>query len=185
MQDIPNCVTAFVMERLLPVKKWTFRTIDAILDAGDQLYKDSYVMYGPENKKLGLEYIIRKVVIKDVMVYIQVCKPVMMNQLNLRNLREVLEVAFMRKPMWLLNAGENWYLIFQREGLYYFFDPHDTDVRGIVMEPGKGCASVLRFFNIKTMSEKMYCNVYKGEDDMFCVSALGIKSFEKIAKCEC
>lgn len=76
-------------------------------------------------------------------------------------------------------------MVFEQDSMFYLFDPHDLNGKGCYIEEGEGCACVLRFRDRKAMAERIYNNLFRGEEDMFCVSALGIKGFEKIDKCIC
>lgn len=184
-QDIPVCVTAFVMERLLPLSKWTCKTIDQILDVGDQLYKDCFVVHNPPTMKIGLEFILRQVIIKDVKVHVAVCKPVLINQFKVENIINGLQIYFTQKQFCLLTTSDRWVAIFLRGGVFYLFDPHGRNLMGDSDE--NGTAVVVLHPTIESLAIQLYANLFSGVDDVFHVALLGIKSVDRMEPetCRC
>lgn len=184
-QDIPNCLTAFVMERLLPLNKWTSKTIDQILDIGDQLYKDSFVINSPPNSKIGLEFVIRQVIIKDVKVHVAICKPVIINHFTYDNVLKGLTIFFMQKQFCILETANQYIAVFLREEAFYLFDPHERNLLGEVAD--RGTAVVVKHLNLESLSKQIYDNFYTSDLEIFRVALVGVKGIEKHepAPCRC
>lgn len=180
-QDIPICLTAYVMERLLPLCKWTSKTIDQILDIGDQLYKDCFVINVPIDSKIGLDYVIRQVIIKDVKVHVAISKPVIINQFTYDNLLKGLLIYFMQKQFGLLSIDNEWIAIYFRDENYYLFDPHDRNLLGEVSIPGT--AVLIKYPNLNVLANQLEANYPKASSFLFVT--LGIKGIEKYEQTEC
>ena len=181
-QDIPICLTSYVMERLLPIDKWSSSVIDMILDVGDQLYKDSFIMYNPTDKKLGLHCVIRDVVIKNVQVTIAIGKPVLINKFSEAYLAKALEILFRQKSFCMINVGDKYLALFSKGEFYYIFDPHGMDINGSVTEDGE--AAVLKFWSLTKLAENIVGNYEseRGESNVFHIIVVVIKSIVKVTK---
>lgn len=180
-QDIPMCLTAFVMERLLPLNKWTSKTIDQVLDIGDQLYKDSFVVNAPTDQKIGLDYIIRQVIIKDVKVHVAISKPVIINKFTRDNLLKGLTIYFMQRQFGMVSIDNEWISIYYRDDHYYLFDPHDRNILGEVDIPG--AAVLIKYPDLDQLSKRLCDNYCDGET--FQIVILGIKAIEKYEQTDC
>lgn len=160
-QDITNCFVAIVMHKLLPVDRWTTKDIDMMLDAGDQLYIDSYIAYGPKKPKLGLENIIRKFFFRSTEIHVTVYQSIISDVFNVSNLNRILNVYFQQESYCILSYADQWVTVFTKEGYFYLFDPHERDIEGnAVKKNEQGTAVVVRFGDLNGLTLKLVQNLY-------------------------
>ncbi|XP_065167903.1 uncharacterized protein [Atheta coriaria] len=180
-QDVPNCIVAYVMDKLIPINKWTYKNIDMILDMGDLLFKDSYMVYNPKEEKIGLETLIRDVVIKDIRVKISVGAPVLTAHFGARPLTEALVACFNLKNFCIILL-DRWALaLFKKCDTYYMFDPTDLNLYGNRIDRC-GSAAVLRFESIDKLIEVLIRNLESQpiENEVFRIIIAAVKQIEKI-----
>ncbi|XP_017785371.1 PREDICTED: uncharacterized protein LOC108568673 [Nicrophorus vespilloides] len=179
-QDVPNCIVSYVMDKVIPLANWNCKIIDMVLDVGDQLYKDSYIIYNPKDKKLRLETLIRDVLIKDIKVKISVGAPVLTAKFNVRLLNEALQACFNLKNFCIVLVEKTAVSLFLRDGHFYLFDPTDMDLSGCRCE--QGTAAVLRFTNLSTAIDQLISNlsVCNLSNEVFHIIVVAIKEIEKV-----
>lgn len=183
-QDIPVCLASYVMERLLPFEKWTYKIIDMVLDVGDQLYKDSYVLFKPTSEKLGLDCVIREIVIKDVLVEIAIGRPVIIQQFSCCRLESALELCFREKDYCMICVGNCYMAIFSKDNSYFVFVPRPLNLKGLA-DNKKGKSTLLKFNNLSTLAEVVVHNSMCNSNDRFDVFMLiliAIKSIRKMPR---
>ncbi|XP_022903715.2 uncharacterized protein [Onthophagus taurus] len=182
-QDIPNCLSAYVMERLLPFNNWTDEVINMTLDIGDQLYKDSFVVYHPMSKKLNLDCVIREIVIKDVRVSLAIGKPVLFNQFTPICVEKALEMFFRQKMFCMLRMNCDVIALFCKDDIYYMFDPHDLTLEVKRVED-RGEAMLVKFNSLRKMSEVIVDNYKVPEDEemIFSLILVTIKAMQKMPR---
>lgn len=181
-QDIPNCIVAYVMNRLQPIDGWRYKHVDIVLDAGEQLYVDSYITYKPQDLKLGLKNVMRTFCIKDVKVHVGIYKPSIREPFLLSNLKTAFSNWFQQETFAMLGACNKWISVFVKSGLYYVFDPHDYNHEGKKAEIGKGCAVVMRYETIETMAAAILNNLVDDPSDpigRFEILMLCVKDIKK------
>ncbi|GJQ78158.1 hypothetical protein Trydic_g2490 [Trypoxylus dichotomus] len=175
-------IASYVMERLLPFDKWTFKIIDMVLDVGDQLYKDSYVLYKPTNPKLGLSCVIREIVIKDILVNIAIGRPVLIQEFTAKSLETALELCFREKNYCILSVCETYLALFYKESASFVFAPHGLDLKCRKNEK-IGKATLIKFNSLCTLSETLV-DIYRcdngGSSTAFSIILVAIKSIRKM-----
>lgn len=144
-QDITNAIAAYVMHYLVPINSWYHEYIDNVLDVGNQLYMDSYLVYSPRDRYLGLRDVLRSFWIKNVLVNIVIFKPVIEEPFLHTNVVVAFTNLFQQRNICLFGACNKWVLIVFKSGFYYLFDPRDKDMEGRKVEPGTGSATVIRY----------------------------------------
>lgn len=165
-QDIPVCLAAYVMERLLPFEKWTAKIIDMVLDIGDQLYKDSYVTFNPKNEKLGLNCVLREIIIKDVLVEIGIGRPVLISEFTYTTLENALELCFREKNYCMVCVDDTYVAVFTKENLFYVFDPHGCTLEGN-RNDSRGSACVIRFNDLKKLCKTVVDNLKEDKEEKY------------------
>lgn len=159
--DICQCVTAIVMHNLLMVENWKSKHIDLILNIGDHLYLDSYIAYGPKDKKLGLENIIRKFYMNNLRIHVTVYKPVVSEMFIISSINNVLQVFFQQETCCIFSYMNQWVTLFFRGGLFYMYDPHASNLQGDHMLKGEsGSAILMRFNNLDNLVGRLFNNLF-------------------------
>lgn len=149
------------MHNLLSVDKWKSKHIDLILEIGDHLYIDSYISYGPKDKKLGLENIIRKFYMNNLTVHVTIYKPVVSDMFIISSINNVLQVFFQQESCCVFSYMNQWVTLFARSGLFYMFDPHECNIRGDHVSKGElGSAALIRFDNLDNLVVKLFNNLF-------------------------
>ncbi|XP_074039685.1 uncharacterized protein [Leptinotarsa decemlineata] len=165
-QDIPNCISAVVMHHLLSIEFWSSKTIDQILDAGNQLYTDSYIAYGPKDKKLGMENVLRKFFMGKLTIHVSIYKPIISDLFTFENLNRILNIFFQQEQFCIMSYYNQWVSIFFKGGLFYVFDPHERNINGnILKKEENGVAVVVRFENINDLATKLISNFFVDEEE--------------------
>lgn len=179
-QDLANCVISYIMDKMQPLAKWNFSILHQILDIGDQVYKDSVVMFNPTDPKLGLEALQRSIVMFNINVKFAIGKPIMANNFSVENVLASLEVFFGSREFCLLNVRENWLGLFKKHAQYYMFDPQDIDAKGKRMEGfGEGHAAIMRFDHLELMVEQLVRNIHC-DYSVFFLNVIAIKDVVKM-----
>lgn len=179
-QDIPNSIVAIVMHHISTVDNWNSKHIDLILDTAEQLYIDSYIVYGPKDKKLGLENIVRNFFMGQISVHVTVYQPIFTDLFIAGNISKALNVYFHQEMFCMLNYMNQWVSIFCKSGFFYLFDPHERDIKGNLLKKGqKGTAVVNRFNNLDNLIIKLVQNlsVEENPDKEETLEEPSIKSF--------
>lgn len=159
--DICQCVVAIIMHNLLMVDKWKSKQIDLILEIGDHLYIDSYIAYGPKDKKLGLENVIRKFYMNNLTIHVTIYKPVVSEIFVISSINNVLQVFFQQESHCIFSYMNQWVTLFAKSGLFYMFDPHECNIQGDHVNKGEmGSAVLIRFDNLDNLVLKLYNNVF-------------------------
>ncbi|CAH1118614.1 unnamed protein product [Phaedon cochleariae] len=185
-QDIPNCITAVVMHHLTSIDSWNYRNIDLILDTGNQLYVDSYIAYGPKDKKLGMENVLRKFYLKNMVVHVTIYKPIVSDAFTTASVNRVLNIFFQQEQYCLLSYCDQWVSLFFKGGLYYLFDPHERGVEGsLVGKEQRGTAVVVRCDSLGNLVSKLVSNLFVDEnegEDNFTLWLLTVQLKENVLK---
>lgn len=154
-QSLPIAIAAVVMSKIEFPENWSFRDINAILDAGDNLYKNSWFYYKPYyNKNLGLENILRTIRIGKYKITTKIYQSNVMGDLVLSSFFVGLINFFLHNVSGIISTNRYNIGIFQRHGYYYYVDPYNRDENGNCVRYGLACA--LRFSDVKEMAEKIY-----------------------------
>lgn len=160
-QDITNCMAAIVAHTMHPIQSWTAKDVDAVLDAGDQLYVDSYIAYAPRDKKLGPENVIRNFYVGESRVHVTVYKPIISDVFNVNNLNRILNVYFQQESHCMLSYAGQWVSIFAKEGYFYVFDPHERNMEGNrVKRDEEGWATVVKLGDSNGLTLKLVQNLF-------------------------
>lgn len=163
--DISYCVVAVVMHHLQSVEKWKSYDIDLILDIGDQLYVDSYIAYGPKDKKLGLENIIRKFYMNNLVIHITVYKPIISEMFLVSTINNILQVYFQQQTFCIFSYMNQWVSLFFKSGLFYMFNPHECNLQGDHVKQGESGSTVLiRFDNLDNLAVKLFHNLFVADE---------------------
>ncbi|XP_056633874.1 uncharacterized protein LOC130443328 [Diorhabda sublineata] len=166
LQDIPNCIVAIVMNHLISVEQWTSKNIDLILMAGNQLYIDSYIAYGPKDPKLGMKNIVRKFYLRHLTIHVTIYKPIISEVFTVNTLTRTLSVLFTQEQYCILNHLDQWVTLFFKSGLFYMFDPHERDLEGFAPKKqycGCGSAILMKFDEISSLATRLVQNLSKKE----------------------
>ncbi|KAG5865295.1 hypothetical protein JTB14_003959 [Gonioctena quinquepunctata] len=178
-QDIPNCILAVVMYQLLPIENWTSKTIDQILDAGNQLYVDSYIAYGPKDIKLGMENVVRKFFLENnLIIHVTIYKPIISDFFSLENVDKVLNIFFQQEQYCLFSYLNQWVSIFFKGGQFYMFDPHERDINGnslVKKRNGVGVAVVVRFDDLNGLVLKLISNIPSEGRELFTIWIISVE----------
>ncbi|XP_044763345.1 uncharacterized protein LOC123320203 [Coccinella septempunctata] len=158
LQDIPVCIVAFVANQIVPISEWTWKEVDAVLDTGDQLYIDSYIAYGPRNKKLGLENVIRNIFIMNNRAHVTIYKPIAILGFHANQLTRNFDKWFLDENFCMLNYMDQWVGVFFKKGYYFLFDPHERGATGCRAKE-EGAACVLRFERLEDLAQKLINNL--------------------------
>lgn len=180
-QDLTNSIAAYVMHYLLPINSWFHEHIDLVLNVGNQLYIDSYVVYCPRDRRLGLRDVLRSFWINNVFVNIVIFKPVIEQPFLHTNVVVALTNLFQQRNICLFGACNKWMMVVFKMGFYFLFDPRDKDIDGKKMEEGKGSASVIRYDTISDLtSGLLYTSLDDAKDEIgsFSVVLLTVEKVE-------
>lgn len=143
------------------IEKWNSHNIDLILDIGDQLYIDSYIAYGPKDKKLGLENILRKFYMNNLTIHITVYQPIVSELFVISKIANILQIFFQQETFCMITYMNQWVSLFFKKGLFYMFDPHRSNSQGDHVKKGEsGSAVLLRFTNLETLAVKLFHNLF-------------------------
>ncbi|XP_060534309.1 uncharacterized protein LOC132706789 [Cylas formicarius] len=165
-QDIPNCIVSVVMNSLIPVNEWTSKHIDLILDTGEQLYIDSYIAYGPRDKKLGMENVLRKFYMGNLEVHVTIYKPVITEVMTASKLLSILEGYFQQESFCILSYRDQYVSLFSKSGYFYLFDPHERNIQGnLVVGGDTGTAVVVRFDCVDSTASKVIRNLSSANEE--------------------
>lgn len=153
------------MHHLTTVNQWKSHNLDLILNIGDQLYIDSYIAYGPKDKKLGLENIMRKFYLNNLTIHITVYKPVISEMFIVSKIVNILQVYFQQETFCMLSYMNAWVSIFFKSGLFYMFDPHACNLHGDHVREGQtGSAVLIKFQNLDNLAVKLFHNLFVAEE---------------------
>lgn len=151
-QDLTNAIAAYVMHYLIPINTWYYAYLDTVLDVGNQLYVDSYVVYCPRERRLSLRDVIRSFWINNVLVNIVIYKPVIEQPFLHTNVVVAFTNLFQQRNICLFGACNKWLMVVFKSGYYYLFDPRDKDMDGKKVDEGTGTATVIRYETINDLT---------------------------------
>lgn len=182
-QDLTNSIAAYVMHYLLPINSWFHEHIDLVLDVGNQLYIDSYVVYCPRDRRLGLRDVLRSFWINNVFVNIVIYKPVIEQPFLYSNVMVAFTNLFQQRNICLFGACGKWVMVTFKTGYYFLFDPRDKDIDGRKVEAGKGSATVIRYDTIGDLTTGLLYTIVddaKEEIGNFVVVLLTVEKVEPL-----
>lgn len=185
-QDLTNSIAAYVLHYLLPINTWFHEHIDLVLDVGNQLYVDSYVVYSPRERRLGLRDVLRSFWINNVFVNIIIYKPVIEQPFLHTNVVVALTNLFQQRNICLFGGACNkWVMVVFKAGYYYLFDPRDKDMDGRKVEAGNGSATVVRYETINDLtSGLLYTMIDDAKEEIgnFSVVLLMVEKVEPLVE---
>lgn len=153
------------MHHLTTVDNWKSNHIDLICEAGDQLYIDSYIAYGPRDEKLGLENVIRKFYFNNLHIHITIYKPIISDMFIISKINNVLQAFFQQETYCIFSFLNQWVSLFFKSGLYYMFDPHECNLQGDhVRRDESGSAILMKFVSLESLVNKLFQNLFIADD---------------------
>lgn len=182
-RELPVNLVAFVFMRIATdLSKWTYKQIELILEAGYQLYVDSFNAYKPESSKLTLQHVLRRVMLKDLEVKIEIKKPILGNAFTTQNLLTHLMNFFNITNFCILNYDDFLVSVYLKGGYYYLFDPYSRDLNGNRTE--NGSAMLMRFGELPELVDRIVRNLKRSDDETgrYCLVVVNIQSVQPITK---
>lgn len=159
--DMTNAIVAVVMHHINTVDNWRSFDLDVIIDIGNQLFIDSYIAYGPKDKKLGLENIMRKFFMNNLSIHITIYKPVVNEMFIISKINDILQVYFQQETYCILSYMNQWVSIFFKGGLFYLFDSHGGNLEGERVKHGEpGSAFLMKFNDLEKLAAQLFHNLF-------------------------
>ncbi|XP_026322626.1 uncharacterized protein LOC113232197 [Hyposmocoma kahamanoa] len=163
-QALACSVMAVAMSRVEDVCRWCVKTLDQILESGDQLYQDSYLHFHPKDKKiLAIEQILRKFYTPgNCVCRVTVYAPRQEGKVD-NDLLDMLQEFFREEKAGVLIADGGFAIaLFKTPRGYYMFDPADRDRVGRAVAPpciGKARACFSQHPTVQSLAEKLAPNI--------------------------
>lgn len=136
-----------------------------ILDIGKLLYVDSYIAYGPADKKLGMENVMRKFQMDKNSIHITVYKPIVSGMFFVSNIMNILQVYFQQETYCVLSYMNQWVSLFFKSGLFYMFDSNACDLNAAHVRQGEsGSAVLVKFNKLDNLASKLFDNLFIADE---------------------
>ncbi|EFA04883.1 hypothetical protein TcasGA2_TC014944 [Tribolium castaneum] len=182
-RDLPVNVAALVLMRIASdLSKWTYKQMEVVIETGYQLYVDSYNAYKPTTSKLLLPHVLRRVLLRELEVKIDIRRPVDCGPFTKKNVMAQVSHFFTSTNFFFLNYEEFLISLYFKSGYYFMFDPYSRDLNGNKCE--KGSAVLMRFGSLEGLVEKILRNLGPEEGPVghFALIVAGILSVERLTK---
>ncbi|XP_044260521.1 uncharacterized protein LOC123008654 [Tribolium madens] len=182
-RDLPVNVAALVLMKIATdLSKWTYKQMEVVIETGYQLYVDSYNAYKPPTSKLLLPHILRRVLLRELEVKIDIRLPVDCGPFIKKNVMAQVSHFFTSTNFFFLNYEEFLISLFFKSGYYFMFDPYSRDLNGNKCEGGS--AVLMRYGSLEGLVEKILRNLGPEEGPVghFGLIVAGIVSVQRVNK---
>lgn len=131
-----NCIVAIAFSKLFDITKWTYHTLDKILDVGDYLYlRTLFMMQINDKKELSLCEVYHTYYIDNIKVTMDIKGKKYSGKLlpdldDTPPLADILREFFETQQSGVLIIGGRYFALFMVKKGYYFFDPLDHEKDG-------------------------------------------------------
>ncbi|OWR52726.1 hypothetical protein KGM_203451 [Danaus plexippus plexippus] len=163
-QALACAVMSVAMSRVEDVCRWCSSTLDQILEAGDQLYQDSYLHFKPHGPILNIEQVLRKFYTPgNCVCRVVVYQPRQKGVVDTDLVTQLTEF-FREEKCGVLVAGKGDFAVglFRTPRGFYMFDASDRDRYGRAVAPpcrGRARACFSQYPNVLSLAEKLGSNI--------------------------
>nr|CAI5839704.1 unnamed protein product [Callosobruchus analis] len=180
-QSPANCLLAITLQYLTPMKDWSSETV---LDKGDQLYNETMDCLEEksifETKMLMLNEIntVFKLPTQEAVFLIDECavNGSLKGEKDLLNLENGLEMFFRDNDRGIIAVRNISVAIWRHEGVYYYFDSHSRDDKGL--PTGYGTACILRAILISDLAAAIEVNLKAGSENLFNIHRINVEFYD-------
>lgn len=178
-----SVVAYIIIKTSTDLNKWTYKHLDLLLQAGDQFFVDSFNAYHPPSSKITLETLLRRVIIKDREVKIEIKTPKERGHFDQEHLLADVINVFNLTTSCILNFQDYFITLYFKSGYYYVFDPYGLDLSGS-RNNDDGVAALMRYSNLDTMVQDIINNLVKSYDheNNYVLIFLGIQNVQSLSK---
>nr|CAH7728598.1 unnamed protein product [Callosobruchus chinensis] len=189
-QSPANCLMAITLQYLTPMKDWGSETVDEeyillqVLDRGDQLYNETldYLEQKSifETKMLMLNEVntVFKFPNQEAVFVIDEC--VVNGSLkagnDLLNLENGLEMFFRDNDRGIVALRNISVAVWRNGGVYYYFDSHDRDDKGLTT--GYGTACIVRAILISELAAAIEFNLKASSENLFNIHRINVEFYD-------
>ena len=185
-QCTANATMALTYKELKEEKDWDPQTMDEILVNGDELYR-SCVQYLNEIGKfkhphLMIDEIKTSFNVANKMIKLEVNDCLVNGVVNAKNdswvpnLLKGFTEFFGENDAGVITANDLSMAVWKRDDVYYYFDSHSRDSRGIVTSYGTSC--ILRLMNLEDLANAMKVNLGTNKENLYNISRVVVKVFD-------
>ncbi|KAJ8954144.1 hypothetical protein NQ318_005738 [Aromia moschata] len=185
-QSPANSLIALALQILLSEKEWNTESIDEILTLGDTFYNESVENLRTKgkfiNKMLMLSEVNTTFVMHDLEANFEVDECVINGIINSKpdndiiNLQKGFEYFFEDNDTGIVTSHNISVAIWKKDGVYYCFDGHIRDDKGLIS--GYGTACCVRTLDIEELAKSLEINLRPGKEDFYNISRVKIRFLE-------
>ncbi|VEN60728.1 unnamed protein product [Callosobruchus maculatus] len=183
-QSPANCLIAIALQYLTPMKDWGSEMVDEVLDKGDQLYNESLDYLEEKSifevKMLMLNEVntVFKFPTQEAVFVIDEClvNGSLKGEKDLLNLENGLEMFFKDNDRGIVAVRNISVAVWRHEGVYYYFDSHSRDEKGLTV--GYGTACVLRAILISDLATAIEVNLKAGSENTFNIHRVNVEFYD-------